>query len=281
MIKPNEVVKTITPKSLTVIKGHVFKKNVLLCRLMARYVLRIAYKGTNYHGWQSQLTGTTVQEVLEAELSKILRTKTAVMGCGRTDAGVHATNFILHFTYESELPDRFLFRLNRMLPADIAVYEAFEVTDQFHARFSATYRKYIYKTTLVKNPFEENETVFLFQEPDVAKMNAGCEVLLKHTDFASFCKRGADNKTTLCDLMLAQWVVNGDNLEFHVQANRFLRNMVRALVGTLLEVGYGKIDLEQLEEIIQDKSRSSSGKSVAAKGLYLSEIGYNWDEYRK
>jgi tRNA pseudouridine38-40 synthase len=248
---------------------------------MARYVLRIAYKGTNYHGWQSQLTGDTVQEVLEGELSKILSTKVAVMGCGRTDAGVHASNFILHFTFMEVLPERFLFRLNRMLPLDIAVYDAFEVTEQFHARFSATYRKYVYKTTFIKNPFEENQSLFLFQEPDVDKMNAACEVLMRHTDFASFCKRGADNKTTLCDLMLAKWVVNGDMLEFHVQANRFLRNMVRALVGTLLDVGNGKLELDRLEEIMHEKSRSSSGKSVAAKGLYLEEIGYNWDEYRK
>jgi tRNA pseudouridine38-40 synthase len=246
-----------------------------------RYVLEIAYDGTEYHGWQSQLNGTTVQEALELQLAKILGAKINIMGCGRTDAGVHASYFILHFDYDNDLPDRFKFRINRMLPSDIAVYEAFEVTDNFHSRFSATYRKYIYKTHFRKNPFQEGGSLFLFQMPSVDKMNEACKLLVQHDDFASFCKRNADGKTTICDLMLAEWVEVEYGFEFHVKANRFLRNMVRALVGTLLDVGYGTLSLEQLEQIIKDKKRSSSGKSVAARGLYLEEIGYNWDEYRK
>ena len=246
-----------------------------------RYVLEIAYDGTEYHGWQSQLNGTTVQEALELQLAKILGAKINIMGCGRTDAGVHASHFILHFDYDNELPDRFKFRLNRMLPSDIAVYEAFEVTENFHSRFSATYRKYIYKTHFRKNPFQEGGSLFLFQMPSVDKMNEACRLLVQHDDFASFCKRNADGKTTICDLMLAEWVEVEYGFEFHVKANRFLRNMVRALVGTLLDVGCGTLSLDQLEQIIKDKKRSSSGKSVAARGLYLEEIGYNWDEYRK
>jgi tRNA pseudouridine38-40 synthase len=246
-----------------------------------RYVLEIAYDGTEYHGWQSQLNGTTVQEALELQLAKILGAKINIMGCGRTDAGVHASYFILHFDYDNDLPDRFKFRINRMLPSDIAVYEAFEVTDNFHSRFSATYRKYIYKTHFRKNPFQEGGSLFLFQMPSVDKMNEACKLLVQHDDFASFCKRNADGKTTICDLMLAEWVEVEYGFEFHVKANRFLRNMVRALVGTLLDVGYGTLSLGQLEQIIKDKKRSSSGKSVAARGLYLEEIGYNWDEYRK
>jgi tRNA pseudouridine38-40 synthase len=249
--------------------------------LKVRYVLEIAYDGTEYHGWQSQLNGTTVQEALELQLAKILGAKINIMGCGRTDAGVHASHFILHFDYDNDLPDRFKFRINRMLPSDIAVYEAFEVTDNFHSRFSATYRKYIYKTHFRKNPFQEGGSLFLFQMPSVDKMNEACRLLLRQDDFASFCKRNADGKTTICDLMLAEWVEVEYGFEFHVKANRFLRNMVRALVGTLLDVGYGTLSLEQLEQIIKDKKRSSSGKSVAARGLYLEEIGYNWDEYRK
>jgi tRNA pseudouridine38-40 synthase len=249
--------------------------------LKVRYVLEIAYDGTEYHGWQSQLNGTTVQEALELQLAKILGAKINIMGCGRTDAGVHASHFILHFDYDNDLPDRFKFRINRMLPSDIAVYEAFEVTDNFHSRFSATYRKYIYKTHFRKNPFQEGGSLFLFQMPSVDKMNEACKLLVQHDDFASFCKRNADGKTTICDLMLAEWVEVEYGFEFHVKANRFLRNMVRALVGTLLDVGYGTLSLEQLEQIIKDKKRSSSGKSVAARGLYLEEIGYNWDEYRK
>lgn len=243
--------------------------------------MEIAYDGTEYHGWQSQLNGTTVQEALELQLAKILGAKINIMGCGRTDAGVHASHFILHFDYDNELPDRFKFRLNRMLPSDIAVYEAFEVTENFHSRFSATYRKYIYKTHFRKNPFQEGGSLFLFQMPSVDKMNEACRLLVQHDDFASFCKRNADGKTTICDLMLAEWVEVEYGFEFHVKANRFLRNMVRALVGTLLDVGCGTLSLDQLEQIIKDKKRSSSGKSVAARGLYLEEIGYNWDEYRK
>jgi len=249
--------------------------------LKVRYVLEIAYDGTEYHGWQSQLNGTTVQEALELQLAKILGAKINIMGCGRTDAGVHASHFILHFDYDNELPDRFKFRLNRMLPSDIAVYEAFEVTENFHSRFSATYRKYIYKTHFRKNPFQEGGSLFLFQMPSVDKMNEACRLLVQNDDFASFCKRNADGKTTICDLMLAEWVEVEYGFEFHVKANRFLRNMVRALVGTLLDVGCGTLSLDQLEQIIKDKKRSSSGKSVAARGLYLEEIGYNWDEYRK
>ncbi|MBT8326911.1 MAG: tRNA pseudouridine(38-40) synthase TruA [Bacteroidia bacterium] len=246
-----------------------------------RYVLEIAYNGAAYHGWQYQSHSISVQQVIEEQLSRILRKKTSVLGCGRTDAGVHATQFYLHFDYLEQLPERFIFRLNQMLPNDIAIYEAFEVDEKFHARFKATYRKYIYKTAIRKNPFTNNESLHLFKQPDMDLMNKACTELLKHKDFASFCKSGGDNKTTLCDLMEARWETTNDGMEFHVKADRFLRNMVRALVGTLLEVGYGAIDLKELVEIILSKNRSNSGKSVAARGLFLAEVGYNWDEYRK
>lgn len=246
-----------------------------------RYALELAYKGTNYRGWQSQLNGTTVQEVIEAELSRIYQTRITIMGCGRTDAEVHASYFVAHYEVYQEMPDRFLFRLNQMLPKDIAIYTITEVTDLFHARFSATYRKYIYKTTFIKNPFDEDGVLFLFQKPDVALMNQACEVLLQNTDFAAFCKRTADNKTTICDLMEAEWKMENGSLVFHIKANRFLRNMVRAVVGTLLDIGTGKTDIAELESILKSGKRSKSGKSVAGKGLYLADIGYNWDEYRK
>jgi len=246
-----------------------------------RYALELAYKGTRYRGWQSQLNGTTIQENLENKLARLFQRKTNLLGCGRTDAEVHATYFVAHFDAGDELPDRFLFRLNQMLPKDIALYKVFPVTDKFHARFSATYRKYVYKTTFIKNPFREDEMLFLFKQPDIVLMNEACGELLKHRDFAAFCKSNADNKTTFCDLMEAQWIEVDGAYEFHVKANRFLRNMVRALVGTLLEVGYGNIDIPRLQEIIASKTRSESGKSVAAKGLYLVDIGYNWDEFRK
>jgi tRNA pseudouridine38-40 synthase len=246
-----------------------------------RYALELAYKGTKYRGWQTQLNGNAVQEVLEGQLANIFQTKTNVLGCGRTDAEVHASYFVAHFDAVDELPTRFLFRLNQMLPPDIAVFNVFSVKDDFHARFSATYRKYIYRTTFVKNPFRQDEMLFLFQEPDIELMNIACLELLKNNDFAAFCKSNADNKTTLCDLMQAEWLLVDGCLEFHVKANRFLRNMVRALVGTLLDIGTGKTSLEQLSDIIQSGRRSASGKSVAAKGLFLVDVGYNWDEYRK
>ena len=246
-----------------------------------RYAAEIAYKGTHYHGWQSQPNGVTVQQMIEAVLEKILQVRTPIMGCGRTDAGVHATAFIFHFDYAEELPIQFILRMNQNLPDDIACHDAFLVADNFHSRFHATYRKYIYKVHYRKNPFLQESSLFLYKVPELAPMNAACEVLLKTKDFASFCKSGADNKTTLCDLMLAEWIETDVGLEFHVQANRFLRNMVRALVGTMLDVGYGRTSLEQMEEIIASKHRSSSGKSVAAKGLYLAEIGYNWNEYKR
>lgn len=248
-----------------------------------RFALEIAFNGTNYHGWQAQKGSVTVQEVLEKALSKLLRKSIAVMGCGRTDSGVHASQFFLHFDFEGELSEQFMFRLNQILPKDIAAYNLLEVSDVFHARFKATYRKYIYKVCLTKNPFMEDFALFLLKEPDVELMNKACTELLSYSDFAAFCKMGSDNKTTKCKLMDAKWIYNEKEnyLEFHVKADRFLRNMVRAMVGTLLQVGYSEIALEDIGEIMDSKKRSNAGKSVAARGLYLAEIGYNWDEYRR
>jgi len=161
------------------------------------------------------------------------------------------------------------------------VYKVIAVRDDFHARFSATYRKYIYKTTFVKNPFRKDEMLFLFKEPNIELMNLACLELLQHNDFAAFCKSNADNKTTMCDLMEARWIVNDGCLEFHVKANRFLRNMVRAMVGTLLDIGNGTTELASLPGILASGTRSAGGKSVAAKGLYLVDVGYNWDEFSK
>ena len=246
-----------------------------------RYALEIAYNGTQYHGWQSQLNSVTVQGVLEQELSRILKTDISVMGCGRTDAGVHALQFFLHFDLDTPLPNRFIFRLNQILPKDIAAKQIQPVEDGFHARFKAISRTYIYRASVYKNPFLEHQFLLLYQKPDLALLNEGCEELKNHQDFASFCKRGGDNKTTLCDLMLAKWSEENGVFTFEVKANRFLRNMVRALVGTLLEVGFGNISIEELRQIILNKDRSSAGKSVSAAGLYLSEIEYEWTKYRR
>ncbi len=248
-----------------------------------RIALEIAYDGTNYHGWQAQKGCITVQEEIEKALSKILQTKIAVMGCGRTDSGVHAMQFFLHFDYVGEIHEHFLFRLNQLLPKDIAAYSWIPVTDNFHARFQANYRKYIYKVNFVKNPFAENLSLFLLKDPNVEEMNKACKILLQHNDFASFCKMGSGNKSTRCKLMEAEWkfVEPDKTLEFHIKADRFLRNMVRAVVGTLLQVGDGELALEDLDKVVESRTRKNAGKSVAARGLYLAEVGYNWDEYRK
>lgn len=245
-----------------------------------RYAIELSYKGTRYRGWQSQKNSTTIQEQIEEQFQRLFQQKTNILGCGRTDAEVHATHFIGHFDAGDELPERFIFRMNQMLPKDIAIHDVFPVTDNFHARFSAKYRKYVYKTTFKKNAFRQDEVLFLFKKPDIKLMNKACQVLLLNDDFAAFSKKG-DTATTLCDLMEAEWKEIDGMYEFHVKANRFLRNMVRALVGTLLEVGYGNLAIEELDAIIASKDRSRSGKSVAAKGLYLAEIGYNWNEFRK
>ena len=245
-----------------------------------RYVLELAYKGTRYRGWQSQKNALTIQGTIEEQLERMFQRKMQVVGCGRTDAEVHASYFVAHFDTNQDLPERFIFRLNQMLPKDIAVYKVFPVAKVFHARFSATYRRYIYKTTFVKDPFAEEEILHLYKEPNLEAMNEACAELMKYEDFAAFSKKG-DTATTLCDLMEAQWVEVSGHYEFHVKANRFLRNMVRALVGTLLEVGYGDKTVEDIKDIVASKDRSRSGKSVAARGLYLQDIGYNWDEYRE
>ena len=260
--------------------GTKVQQKSIVLRLFLRYALEIAYNGTDFHGWQSQLNNITVQEVIEQHLSILLKSKISVMGCGRTDAGVHALQFFLHFDFNESLPVGSLFRLNQMLPKSIAIKQVLSVNDHFHARFSALSRTYLYKATTLKNPFMEFQSLFMYKKPDLILMNQGCIELLKHNDFASFCKRGADNKTTLCDLMEANWTYQDGNFEFRVKANRFLRNMVRALVGTLLELGYGSISIEEFQNIIMNKERSRAGKSVSPVGLYLSEIEYNWDEYR-
>lgn len=246
-----------------------------------RFVLEISYCGTAYHGWQMQSKSISVQQVMETELSKLMQEPISVVGCGRTDTGVHAAQYFLHFDVSSDLPEKFLFRINQMLPKDIAVHDVFEVDEKFHARFLATYRKYIYKTVFRKDVFATDLCLHLWRKPDVDRMNKACDELLKFNDFASFCKSGSDQKTTVCDLMECFWEEEGDHLYFHVKADRFLRNMVRALVGTLLDVGYGKIEVEDIAGIVKSKDRSKSGKSVAARGLYLAEIGYDWNEYKK
>ena len=241
-----------------------------------RYFLQLSYKGTNYHGWQIQPNAVSVQEVMEDALSKILREKIAVVGAGRTDTGVHASFFILHFDSENGIPENLdiVYKLNSFLPSDIAVQKVWPVDEEAHARFSATSRTYHYFISTEKDPFA-TETSHKYLKPiDVDKMNQAAQLLFNYTDFTSFSRLHTDVKTNNCKIMQAEWIVHEKKLLFIVKADRFLRNMVRAIVGTLLEVGQGKLSIEQFCEIIEKQDRGAAGASAPAQGLFLVDIEY-------
>jgi tRNA pseudouridine38-40 synthase len=243
---------------------------------MPRYFLQLSYKGTHYHGWQIQPNAISVQEVMEDALSKILREKITVVGAGRTDTGVHASFFILHFDTEKVISEKLdvVYKLNSFLPNDIAVQKVWPVSEEIHARFSATSRTYHYFISTEKDPFQ-TETSYKYLKPlDVAKMNEAAKALLQYTDFTSFSRLHTDVKTNNCKVMQAQWLLENNQLKFVIKADRFLRNMVRAIVGTLLEVGKGKLTLKQFSEIIEKKDRGAAGASAPAQGLFLVDIEY-------
>jgi len=242
-----------------------------------RYFLHISYDGTNYHGWQRQLNGHSVQEEIVAALRKLLRQEKVVsVGCGRTDAGVHARDFYLHFNAEKPIANKeeILFKLNLMLPKDIGLFGMWQVDYLAHARFDAVERSYEYHIHQQRDPFIQRFSTFYPWPLDVAKMNEAAHLLLRYNDFAAFCKTGGGQKTTICDLRKAFWVQDDYKLIFHITADRFLRNMVRAVVGTLLEVGRGKISIEQFIAIVEGGKRTRAGESVAAQGLHLTSIVY-------
>lgn len=241
--------------------------------------MKLAYDGTGYCGWQSQTHGNTVQQNIELGLKKVTRQDLAVMGCGRTDTGVHASEYYLHFDWDSAPDDRFLYRLNNALPKDITVYECFRVVDNFHSRFSATYRKYQYHIIRHPEPFLRDWAYFRYGELDIGKMQKACDYLLSCRDFKSFSKSQSADKTFLCHLTECHWEVEGKQLIFNVMSDRFLRNMVRAMVGTLLDIGSGRLTIEELPVIMEAGNRCKAGVSVPAKGLFLTEIGYSWEKY--
>lgn len=241
-----------------------------------RYKLTLAYNGENYHGWQTQPNAPTVQETLERAFSLILRQNTSITGCGRTDTGVHAEYYVAHFdTYDinGKIGD-LVHKMNSFLPKDIAIYNIEPVGDDFNARFSAVKRSYRYWIHTRKDPFLDRSSWLVPYPIDIEKMNQGCEILKRYTDFASFCKAGSDNKTTICHISSVQWTQDGHRIKFEITADRFLRNMVRAIVGTMVDLGLGKTTLADFEDIIKSHKRSSAGQSVPAKGLALIEVGY-------
>lgn len=239
-----------------------------------RYLLEISFNGTNYQGWQVQPNGETVQEVLNNALSVITRQQVETVGCGRTDTGVHARQYFAHFDLEGDLPPGFIRSLNGILPYDIAVHNVSQVNSDFSARFSAVSRTYEYLIVFGKDPFYHNLAVRWQQQLDIEAMNKACETMLGEHDFASFSKVNTDVKHYMCNLMAARWYYRDNLLVFEVTANRFLRNMVRAMVGTLIMVGEGKIDLEKFAEILESKDRRNAGTSVPAHGLYLVGIEF-------
>jgi tRNA pseudouridine38-40 synthase len=242
-----------------------------------RYFLQLAYKGTHFHGWQIQPGKTTVQGEINRALTTVLKEETEITGAGRTDAGVHARDYIGHFDSSRkglEKDDKLLYSLNSLLPDDIAVYRIIPVPHTAHARFDALSRTYQYVITTQKDPFLR-ETAFLYHVAlDVPLMNRACRILKQYRDFTSFSKVHTDVKTFHCNIMEAKWTQEDHLFTFTIRADRFLRNMVRAITGTMMEVGEKKITLEEFRQIIETRDRSAAGKSVPAHGLFLTAIKY-------
>lgn len=242
-----------------------------------RYCIEFCYHGKNYFGFQIQPKEISVQEVMEHALSTILREEIKITGAGRTDTGVHARKIFAHFDTAQVLNEQLAYRLNSFLPADVAVKRVFRVRDDFHARFDATYRTYEYYISTEKDPFSRDSAwQWRGKSLDVAKMNSACKILMETDDFTSFAKLHTDNKTNLCKIYKAEWEQTGTMLKFTVSADRFLRNMVRALVGTLTDIGTGKINESDLRKIIRDQNRNSAGTSAPPQGLFLVDVGYEF-----
>jgi len=240
-----------------------------------RYFIELSYNGKAYHGWQYQPNAISVQEVIENALSKILRKKLSIVGAGRTDAGVHAKQMYAHFeSNDVFIIEELKFKMNSFLPKDIAIHDIFEVNDKAHARFDALSRAYIYKVTSSKNVFNYDQAYFLRHDLDIDKMNAASEILFGYENFKCFSRSNTDVKTYNCTIMRAEWTIEGTELIFTIKANRFLRNMVRAIVGTMIQIGLGKMDVLEMHDIIKSQDRSNAGASVPGHALYLTKIEY-------
>ena len=244
---------------------------------MPRYFIYFSYKGTRYHGWQIQPNGNSIQEELTKSMETLLQQKISLTGAGRTDTGVHAKRMTAHFDTEHPVTDikNFVKRLNNLLPCDIAIQGLEEVAPGAHARFYAKSRTYKYYIATQKNPFS-NEFALLITRPlDFEAMNQAAATLLDYTDFTSFSKLHTESKTNNCKIKQAYWEKEGDQWVFTIQADRFLRNMVRAIVGTLIEVGREKISVDDFRMIIEKRDRCAAGASAPAQGLFLVDVGYD------
>ena len=243
-----------------------------------RYFIELAYDGSNYHGWQVQPNALTVQEILDNALTTVLRQPIATTGCGRTDTGVHARQFFAHFeSLALGIGHLSLVNsLNGVLPSDIGIKRVIDVHPDAHARFDATLRSYEYHVHFGKDPFKVNRSWELRDRPDMDLMNTAAQILFEYTDFSCFSKSNTQTFTNNCKISRAEWVENDNGLVFHISADRFLRNMVRAIVGTLMAIGRKEIAPEGIREIIASKNRSKAGTSVPACGLYLTEVKYDY-----
>ena len=243
---------------------------------MARYFIYLSYDGSNYHGWQIQPNAATVQETIEKALTLLMRQPVEITGAGRTDTGVNASTMVAHADFPGEIDcKQTVYRLNRMLPPDIAIHSIKPVTETAHARFDALSRRYRYYISTAKNPFNRRYSYRVTGEIDFEAMNLAAATLLEYTDFTSFSKLHTDTKTYNCKVTSAKWIqTSASEWYFEIEADRFLRNMVRAIVGTLLMVGRGKITVEGFREIITKKQRSEAGDSALAQALFLEEVKY-------
>ena len=252
--------------------------------LLQRYFIRLAYKGTRYHGWQVQPNATAIQPLLDEKLGLLLGTAVATTGAGRTDAGVHARCFYAHF--ELDEPgiadtDKLVHQLNAVLPVDISIQQIIRVTSKAHARFSALSRTYEYHLHSRKDPFLEGYSLFFPRPLSLPPMEKACERLLGEQDFSAFSKSHTDVHTTICRIFSASWSFSEHRMVFTIKANRFLRNMVRSIVGTMLEIGLERMNPDEFTGVIHSHNRSAAGQSVAASGLYLTDIEYPPDIYEK
>ncbi len=242
-----------------------------------RYFIRLSYRGTNYHGWQLQPNAVSVQEVIVKTLSTILGETIEVTGAGRTDTGVHASCFYAHFDTKSNLSrraDKFVFQCNGLLPDDIAIQKLIPVKAEAHARFDARSRTYEYRISREKNPFSTDLSMFYYGKLSLSLMQEASDYFIREADFTSFSRLHSPTKTNICKIIEAGWVDKNNELIFTITADRFLRNMVRAIIGTLLQVGTGKIKAIEIEAILLKKNRSEAGPSAPAQGLFLTNIIY-------
>ncbi len=241
-----------------------------------RYFVKLMYDGTAYHGWQSQMNAESVQGLLQKSFSLILRQPIELYGCGRTDTGVHAREYYAHFDVEEKISslENILYKMNSLLPHDIVIENIQEVKSDVHARFSAIRRTYKYYMSQKRDPFAFNFEYFFSPQLDLDLMNTACGLMMAYKDFSCFSKSNTQVNNYICDISEAFWTLDRGKLVFTISANRFLRNMVRAIVGTMIEIGLGKINLNEFRQIISHGNRSDAGASVPAKGLFLFRVEY-------